>query len=109
MMALFPILKKISYEKIFRSLESENTFYKSRHKDYEVYRAFYPDSSDFLIRYYILDKDDDPEFYPGIWGSFSFTGYGNDLYEISKCLSDYIEAPIIKLNSKQYFEKNYGR
>jgi hypothetical protein len=89
-------------------LESDELLYQSRHRDCYVYRAVYPDSMDFLFRYNLLDKDEDLGQYPEIWGDFSFTGYGFDLWEITKRLSDYKDIAVSKQSSKQYFDRIYS-
>jgi hypothetical protein len=73
-----------------------------------VYYAVYSDSMDFLLRYNLLDENKELGQYPDIWGDFSFTGHGFDLWEISKRLRDYRDIAVGKQNSKQYFDRIYA-
>lgn len=97
-----------TFQDLRSSLESDESLYQLRHQDCDIYHAFYPDSLDFLCRYDILDGNEEGEQYPGIWGDFSFTGYGFDLWEITKRLRDYSNVTFSQQNSKDYFDKIYG-
>jgi hypothetical protein len=96
-----------TFQDLRSGLESDESLYQLRHQDRYVYSAFYPDSLDFLCRYDILDENEEEE-YPGIWGDFSFSGYGFDLWEITKRLRDYSNVTFSQQNSKEYFDKIYG-
>ncbi len=74
-------------------LNSDDSFYQSRHHDYDVWRAFYPNSLDFLCRYEILLDQADEEPFDDIYGFFSFTGYGFDLHEMMKRLISFEGVP----------------
>ena len=87
---------------------STNSLYNWRSGESAVYRSVYPQTLDFLLRVHILDEDEDPKHYPGIWGSMSFTGYGVDLDEIRK-RGHGVESLKLKLgNSKDYFDRIYA-
>jgi len=98
----------VSIRVLVDHVATEDSLYQWRQGDFEVYRSIYPDTFDFLLRVNVLDADDDPEQYPGIWGSLSFTGYGFDLAEIGKRCHGISAIKLARVNSKEYFDRVYA-
>jgi hypothetical protein len=98
----------VSMRELAEHVAAPDSLYKWRQGDFEVYRSIYPDTFDFLLRVNVLDADDDPEQYPGIWGSLSFTGYGFDLAEIRKRGHGVAALKLAQANSKEYFDRIYA-
>ena len=99
--------EKTIWNDIEKRLESTESLYNTRDGDYHVRITIYPASFKFILRYHILDEDDD-EFYPGIWGDFDLTidkVFKNEIDEVfSKLNIDYISTSY----PKHYFDENYG-
>lgn len=98
----------ISIGELTERVGTVDSLYTWRQGDTEVYRSIYPETFDFLFRVYVCDKDEDPEHYPGIWGSLSFTGYGIDVAEIRKRGHDVASLKLAQMNSKSYFDQIYS-
>ena|ERR1043166_3872469 len=98
----------IPFAEFERHLESTDSLYKWRSGDFQVHRALYPETLDFLLRVHVLDEDEDQDKYPGIWGSMSFTGYGFDLAEIRKRGHGVEALRLQQANSKSYFDGIYA-
>lgn len=91
------------------TLESDNVLHDSMQGDDFVYKAIYPATQDFLLRYYIFEiGKDDPEYLPGICGRFTFTGCRSDLFEITKRLEGFDKSSLTTENSIRYFDKVYA-
>ena len=86
--------------------ESEMTLYNSRHRDTFVRKAIYTQSGDFLLRYYILDENEDFE-YPGIWGDFDITASPHVIREICMRIEDLKKENMSIADAKSYFDKHY--
>ncbi len=84
------------------------SLYNWRQGDFEVYRAIYPQGFDFLLRINVLDEMDDPEQYPGNWGSMSFSGHGFDLHQIRKRGRAIAGLKLAQTASKAYFDRIYA-
>jgi len=98
----------VSIKQLAEHVATADSLYKWRQGDFQVYRSVYPDTSDFLLRVNVLDENEDPNQYPGIWGSLSFTGHGFDLVEIRKRGHGVAGLRLIQANSKQYFDRAYA-
>lgn len=98
----------VSIKELRGHVETTESLYDWRHGDHEVHRAIYPDTLEFLLRVQILDADEDPELYPGVWGAMSFTGYGIDLHEIDKRNRGITGISLARANSKEYFDRIYA-
>jgi hypothetical protein len=98
----------VSIKELTEHVATAESLYKWRQGDFNVCRSVYPDTFDFLLRVNVLDEDDDPEQYPGIWGSLSFTGYGFDIAEMRKRGNDVAALKLVQANSKQYFDRAYA-
>jgi hypothetical protein len=100
--------RPVSIGELAEHVATADSLYKWRQGDFEVYRSVYPDTFDFLLRVNVLDENDDPEQYPGIWGSLSFTGYGFDLTEIHKLGLGVAALKLAQTGSKEYFKRIYA-
>ncbi len=98
----------LSIKELADHVATADSLYKWRQGDFQVCRSIYPDAFDFLLRIHVLDADDDPEQYPGIWGSLSFTGYGFDLAEIGKRGHGVSALKLARTKSKEYFDRIYA-
>lgn len=97
----------ISVREFQETMTSDDVFYASRHGDTYVRWAFYPKDIAFLLRYYILDKDED-SLYPGIWGTCDFAANDQTLEKI-RGLADDVLAKVVRMGkAKAYFDRNYA-
>jgi hypothetical protein len=90
-----------------RSLESDATLYAARHADTYVRRAFYPAGDHFLLRFYLLDEDEDAQ-YPGMWGDFDLCAEGPLLEEVVAQLRVEVSAELVVEPAKAYFDRGYA-
>ena len=81
-------------------LSSVESLYRSRQGNDQVWTAIYPESEDFLLRYYLWDITEEACPIDQATGLFSFTGYGFDLFEVRKLWG---RVPIGSLTSAAYF------
>ncbi len=86
---------------------SEEALYASRPGDTYVRRAYTDRSYKFLLRYSVMDKDEDPQQYPGIWGDFDLTGDSKLVEKVHAILASFCGKLVVK-NAKEYFDKNYA-
>ena len=96
-----------TWEDLENALRDEDSLYESRQGDTYVRRAFYDASNHFLLRYYIMDKDEDADHYPGIQGDFDLTAQPVVIDEV-RSIFESISDKIIVKNSKEFFDKNYA-
>ncbi|WP_133239336.1 hypothetical protein [Microvirga sp. KLBC 81] len=96
-----------TWEELERIISSEEILYAERNGDTYVNSAYYPASCDFLLRFEILDEDDDKN-YPGKWGEFDITSSP----AIIKLIQSHLTAPAVeKLTTSlatDYFQKRYA-
>jgi len=86
---------------------SEDLLRKKSPEDFKVFLAVYPSSLDFLLRFRVLPADELPEGDSDL-GEFDFSGFGNDVLELKKRLSDFPEIPCRVLNASEYFSSIYA-
>jgi len=98
--------KVISWEEINSDLENEKTLYDSRHGDDHVRITIYSGTLEFILRYYILEEDDDAH-YPGKWGDFDITIDKNNLGKVENIIRQTGFQYIVS-RAKDYFDKNYA-
>jgi hypothetical protein len=89
-------------------LVNVKTLYDSRQGDTYVRRAYYPSSKEFLLRYYVLEKDEDPNEYPGIWGDFDVISDSDTLEGIVSGLRKDVCDKIERKGAKEYFDQCYA-
>lgn len=96
-----------SWEALEESLRSDSALYEARHDDIYVRRAFYPEDDLFLLRFDLLDEDDD-EHYPGIWGDFDLCAEGPLLAELRARLQAQLSVDLVIEPAKAYFDRGYA-
>jgi hypothetical protein len=96
-----------TWSEIDRALESDELLYDARHTDAYVHRAFYVAGGRFLLRFDLLEKDED-ELYPGLWGTFDLSASQLMVEEILKGLPDQVRLKVVVEGAKQYFDRNYA-
>lgn len=96
-----------SWAMIDNILRSGKSLYHSRAGDTCVRKAIYPDNMEFLLRYYVMDEDEDRE-YPGIWGDFDICGSSVLLTEITSELRSDIQPLLYEGSAKAYFDGGYA-
>lgn len=69
-------------------LRSDAALYAARSGDDHVFRAYFPESFVFLLRFETSEEDDD-EQYPGIWGAFDLVGPSSLVEKISSGLPEF--------------------
>jgi hypothetical protein len=83
---------------------STASLYEARNTDAYVRVGIYPESLDWYFRLYVMDKDEDAELYPGIWGNFDLSA--------QEQLFDKIKWPVTtkleRTNSVDFFKKNHA-
>ena len=97
---------QVSWNEIENNLKDPQALFNSRDGDTYVRITAYPENLGFILRYYVLEEDED-DFYPGIWGIFDLTinqKYLNSVMELIKN----IDVKCLISNAKEYFDKNYG-
>ena len=74
--------RPISISELREQIKTPASYAQSLSDDTAVYRAIYPDSLDFVLRYSLSDEDSleapDREVH------WTFTGYGHDIVELQK-------------------------
>jgi len=97
---------KITINDFEEFLTDNISLYKSRDEDTNVCITIYPDNLTFILRYNILEENEDKS-YPGIWGDFDLTideKYINDI----KSLIETSFSKYLLSNAKEYFDKIYA-
>jgi hypothetical protein len=100
--------ENIYWNDVDTRLKSAESLYDTRDGDYHVRITIYPSDLKFILRYHILDEDDDIELYPGIWGDFDLTIDKNYSEEIDDVFRNLKIGIISRTYPKLYFDKNYG-
>ena len=76
-------------------------------EDFAVYFTVFPTSLDFLLRFRVVPADEVPEEEEEV-GEFDFTGYGNDVLEVTKRLSDFPGLDCRVSSASEYFSTTYA-
>ena len=97
-----------SWEGLEQILRSDEILYENRSPDDYIRKSFYPTTKTFLFRFYVADKDNDPEFYPGVWGDFDLSAHPSLIAEIVTELHGEGKDKLIVLKSKPFFDNNYA-
>jgi hypothetical protein len=98
----------VSWDQLLETIQNDQVLYQSQQGDTFVRRAFYPDSKEFLLRYYILDEDEDIPEYPGIWGDFDITSSAVVLDQLTDALPESLVKMIGRASAKNYFDVRYA-
>lgn len=93
---------EIQWNAIDYILQDEGAFYNSRDEDYQVRITIYTNNLHFIIRYNILDEDEDIEFYPGKWGSFELLCNSVHYMKVEEVFSRY-RVKYLKIKASEYF------
>jgi hypothetical protein len=97
----------VPIKEIEEAMVSDDTLYASRHGDTFVHWAFYPANLAFLLRYYVLDDNED-HLYPGIWGTCDLTA-NKQLLETVQATAETEIIKVLKVgNAKTYFDRKYA-
>jgi hypothetical protein len=98
---------KVEWDEIDLVLISDQALYESRHGDTYVRRAFYSVDDSFLLRYYVLDKDED-HLYPGIWGEFDLSCNRSLVDDIQAKLPEFPNTIVRVEQAKVFFDKRHA-
>lgn len=97
--------RPVTLEALRKPMLTPESYVASLSDDFAVYRAIYPASLDFLLRYSVCDADasgQDPADREVHW---TFTGRGHDVFEMRKRWFAYsLEAE----SSAEYFQERYS-
>ncbi len=88
-----------------KQVATPESYVANHSDDHVVYRAIYPDSLDFLLRYSLWEADKPDQDAADREVRWTFTGYGHDLYEMMKIWAPYhLETE----SSAKYFRERYA-
>jgi hypothetical protein len=96
----------ISWDSYLNNMRTIESLFVSRDGDTYVRIAIYPENLGFILRYYILEEDED-DLYPGIWGTFDITIDQKHLRNIMGIL-DVLEVNYKVSKSKEIFDRTYS-
>lgn len=96
-----------SWSVLERTLADDESLFANRPGDTYVNRAFYPNDYSFLLRYYVLDADEEAR-YPGKWGACDLSATKPILATIKSGASETISRLAYVSNAKSYFDSRYG-
>jgi hypothetical protein len=91
-----------TWQSVEQLLTSDQALYDGRAGDTFVRLAYYPSDSSFLLRIYVMDEDEEPE-YPGRWGNFDLSGAPSLLTTISSQLPETVQPLLRREQSGAYF------
>ncbi len=97
----------VSWKSLDEILSSNESLYSARHDDTFVHWAYYPAGLSFLLRFDVLDENED-ELYPGIWGTFDVSTTSPLLQKVEAALSKEPAHSLLKEEAKSYFDENYA-
>jgi len=97
--------KATTLDELRRQLETPESYVSSHSDDTAVYRAIYPDSLEFLLRYCLWDADDPSQEAADREVDWTFTGFGHDLSEMMKRWAPYNLA---REASAKYYRDRYA-
>jgi hypothetical protein len=96
-----------SWEEVWATLASDDQLYASRSGDFQVSIALFPSDRSFYWRYHPLDKDEEPDHYPGRWGWFDVTCNERLALDLAEATRSAGVSPISVEPAKNYFDR-YG-
>lgn len=94
--------REIEWNSIDVILKNEDSFYNSKDDDDEVRITIYNNCLDFILRYNLLDEDNDDECYPGKWGNFEVLCDESHHIKIEEVLRAY-NVIYSKVKASEYF------
>ena len=93
------------WQSLAELVASPTALYEQRPADDLVRLAFFDPHRRFLLRVWIPDEDDDPEQYPGRWGTFDLSGSSILVRAIAQELP---EDRLLFCDAKSFFDKRYA-
>lgn len=95
----------VALDDLRQQVATPESYVASHSDDSMVYRAIYPDTRDFLLRYCLWDADKPHQDAADREVHWTFTGYGHDLFEMMKRWAPYNLA---RESSAKYFRDRYS-
>jgi hypothetical protein len=95
--------KPVGWRTIASWFVSDETLYQARAADTFVRVALHPADHSFLLRFHILERDEDPA-YPGVWGDFDLTGPSELVADLQGSFRPHLAISPAKV----FFDKNYA-
>ncbi len=95
-----------TWQSVEQLLASDQSLYDDRAGDTFVRLAYYPSDSSFLLRIYVMDEDEEPE-YPGRWGNFDLSGAPSLFTAIGIQLPEIVQPLLRRERSGAYFDRSY--
>jgi hypothetical protein len=96
-----------SWEMLEQILSSDRSLYDSRQGDAYVRKAFYSSSKSFLLRYYLMEENED-ELYTGFQGHFDVTLAKSTMDDLISTLPESIRESTSRILAKDYFTERYA-
>jgi hypothetical protein len=97
--------KLTTLDELRRQVATPESYILSNSDDTAVYRAIYPDSREFLLRYSLWDTDEPNQDAADREVHWTFSGYGHDIAEMMKRWASYnIEV----VPSAKYFRERHA-
>lgn len=96
-----------TWQSVEQLLDSDQSLYDARTGDTFVRVTFYPSDHSFLLRIYVMDENEEPE-YPGRWGNFDLSGTPNLLALVRAHLPELIQHVLRQEPSGSYFDQSYA-
>jgi hypothetical protein len=96
-----------NWQSVEQLVASDQALYDGRAGDTFVRLAYYPSDSSFLLRIYVMDENEEPE-YPGRWGNFDLSATHGLLTTISTQLPDFVQRLLRRERSGTYFDQSYA-
>ncbi len=90
-----------------RVLADDDSLYGSRQDDTYVRRAYYPEDTFFLMRYYVIDASEEPSR-PGVWGDFDVCGSSGLIDEVRSVLPQELADVTAIASAKRRFDQIYA-
>ncbi|NJN29784.1 MAG: hypothetical protein HC824_04535 [Synechococcales cyanobacterium RM1_1_8] len=98
--------QRSSYGELRAMLVSDRQLYSSRPQADGVFRAYYSETNDFLLRYGLREAEDQTK---PIWGDLSFSGDSDDIRAAIMRLKPIPGLPLNLMGSGSYFDATCGR
>ena len=96
------ISKPCTWAELVALVASPETLYASRPDDDFVRIGVYAPNGAFYLRVWVPDEDDDPQYYPGRWGTFDLSASKELLVEVARVLPG---QELSRSASKAFFEQ----
>jgi hypothetical protein len=93
------------WQSLAELVASPTALYEQRPGDDFVRVAFFDRDLQFLLRVWIPDENDDPDQYPGRWGTFDLSGSSMLVRTIAHALPG---DKLLFCDAKSFFDKRYA-